>query len=196
MKSRKLYLLVTCLLLGMIFLMSGCQKDVGNDTSNETLDIVTFDDLEGLTKADLYSYEEMISFLEDGDLSELAKESLEDLKTQSSYGDLYFKICQAEVDLGKDSAMDFEMTAQYVLGFSLGEDEKISGLGFAGPYDVLIKDSKGKVYAFDGNVDIHLVNDLEMNSLIHGVGVDESGDQVRDFYAQRDLYLAWLSKNK
>lgn len=73
--------------------------------------------------------------------------------------------------------------------------KKISGLGFAGPYYVLIKNSNSKAYAFDGDVDIHLVNDLEMTSLIHGVGVDESGDQVRDFYVQRDLYLAWLSNN-
>ena len=175
--------------------MVACQKDAGNDTSSETLDIANFDDLEGLTKADPYSYEDMISILEDEDLSDLAKESLEDLKNNPSYGDLFFKICQAEVDLGKDSAMDFEMTSQYVLGFTLDEGEKISGLGFAGPYDVLIKDNKDKAYAFDGDVDIHLVNDLEMNSLIHGVGVHESGDQVRDFYAQRDLYLAWLSKN-
>lgn len=196
MKNRKLYFLITCLLLGMIFLMVACQNDVGNNTSSETLDISNFDDLEALSKADLYSYGDIISLLETGDLSDLAKESLEDLKNNPSYGDLYFKICQAEVDLGKDSAMDFEMTSQYLLGFTLGEDEKISGLGFAGPYDVLIKDNKGKAYAFDGNVDIHLVNDLEMNSLIHGVGVDENGDQVRDFYAQRDLYLAWLSKNK
>lgn len=176
--------------------MAGCQKKAGDESNKETFDIVNFVDLDGLAKADLYSYEEMISLLEDGDQSELAKESFEALKTQSSYEDLYFKICQAEVDLGKDSAIDFEMTAQYVLGFSLHEEEKISGLGFAGPFDVLIKDSKGKAYAFDGNVDIYLVNDLEMNSLIHGVGVDESGDQVRDFYVQRDLYLAWLSNNK
>lgn len=195
MKNRKLYFLLAFLLSGMLFLMAGCQKKAGDDIAKETFDVVDFNELEDLAKADLYTYEEMISLLEDGGLSDLSRSSLEDLKTGPSYEDLYFKICQAEGDLGDDSALDLEASPQYVLGFSLDEEERISGLGFAGPFDVLIKDKKGKVYGFDGNVDIHLVSDLEMNSLIHGYGVDENGDQVRNYYFQRDLYLAWLSKN-
>lgn len=148
--------------------------------------------IENLNVNELYTYEEFIRFLKSDKLSNIGKASYNSIANSESYKNCFFQIFKLDSEYINTSSYKFELVPEYIFGFEVDKDSKINKLKFAGGYNVYAYDQQKNYYNFDGEIEIHLVSDYEMNSLVRGFILDKNKNQIHDIYIQRDYFLSWI----